>query len=67
MKAGRGPLSNGSPWGDPLPCVACVVCGSTDIAVRTRHFNPFFYCRRCRGIRKVKHLPKPSEARREGR
>ncbi len=66
MKAGRRPLSDGSPWGDPLR-VACVVCGSTDIAVRTRNFDPFFYCRRCRGVRKVKHLPKPSEARPEGR
>lgn len=51
----------------PLPVVVCLVCYSTDVVVRTRNFKVSFYCRRCRGIRKVKHLPKPSEARREGR
>lgn len=42
--------------GDSLPVVICSECYSDDIAVRTRNFKVSFFCRRCGGIRPVKHV-----------
>ncbi len=56
MKYDRRPMQDGTPKGDPMPTLICTTCHSPDIAVRTRNFKVSYLCRRCGGIRPVKHV-----------